>query len=112
MRISLLLLLLNLLPNNRIHSELKHFLDTIHLLTTAFDIYSSHPLRDRGPLLRRDGGKSLRLEEIDAIAFVPQIRFESDENEGRGGAEMEHFRVPLVHDVFERIGTIDGEADE
>lgn len=71
------------------------------------------------------------LEEVDACALGAEVGFESDEDEGGVGAEVEDFGVPLgagvsvwgfgraggggaylVHYVLQGVGAVDGEADE
>ena len=107
----------------------ENLMDAGHLLTTALHVESTHLLGDRLALVCRDWSQSLGLEEVNAGALVAQVRFEAEEDDGRGWAEMEHFGVPLnlcqsmrpsiesgqtnlVHDVLERVGAIDCEADK
>ena len=125
-----LLLLTNLEPNGRIHRELKDFVHTFHLFAAALDVGSTHTVCYRPALFGGDGRKALRFEEVDAGALRTEIGFEPDEDDGCGGAEVEDFRVPLrsvsiefprsllwpgdylVHDIFQRVWAVDGEADE
>ena len=69
------------------------------------------------------------FKKVDAGSFSSKIRLEADEDEGSVRAKMEDFGVPLsfvlaqerldigwrphlVHDIFQRVGAIDGEADK
>ena len=126
-----LLLHLYLLPHGGIDSELEDFVDAGHLLATAFHVRGTHLPCYVLALFLSDGSQALGLEELDACALVAEIGLETDEDEWSRGTEMEDFGIPLdlllltalfwqycfletylVHDVFERIGAVDGKANE
>ena len=67
----------------------------LHLLARAFHIDCAHLPCHIPPLFLRDWCQTLSLEEIDAGAFVAEIGFQADEDEGRGGAEVEYLGIPL-----------------
>jgi hypothetical protein len=106
----------------------EDFLYTVLLFAAAFHVESTHLPGYSTTLLGGYGCEALCLEQLDTVLLVPQIRFEAKEHEGRRGAEVEDFGVPLVksvgacgmlagesylvHDVFERIRTVNGEAHE
>ena len=71
------------------------------------------------------------FQEIDTSALVAEIGFQADENEGRRWAKVKDFWVPLgkpdqlwksfwwsvrgaylVHHIFQRVGAVDGKANE
>ena len=54
----------------------------------------------------------MRLQQFNTGPLLSEIGFQTDEDERRGRTEVEHFGVPFVHDVFEAVGAVDGEADE
>lgn len=78
---------------------LKDLVDAEHLLAAALHVLGVHLLRDGQPLLRRDGREPLRLEHVDACPLVAEVGLETDEDEGRVGAEVKDFGVPLRQDV-------------
>lgn len=77
-----------------------------------------------------DGGETLRFEKVDASLVGAEIRFQPHEDNWCGWQEVEDFRIPLetirmgvehaafhlgshlVHDIFQRIWTINCKADE
>ncbi len=70
-------------------------LDAAHLLAAALHVRGAHAPRDGSPLLGRHGRQPLRLEQVDARALRAQVRLEADKDDGRRGAEVQHFGVPL-----------------
>ena len=67
----------------------------LHLLARALHIDGAHLPRDIPPLFLGDRCQALGLEEIDTGAFVAEVGFQADEDEGGGRAEVEDFGVPL-----------------
>jgi hypothetical protein len=88
--------LLLLQTDSHIDSELKHVLHADHVLAAALRVYGPHSLGDATALLFGDGGETLGLEELDAVALGAEIGFEAHEDDGGCGAEVEDFGVPLV----------------
>lgn len=86
-------LLLN--ANNSIDGELKNLVNTAHFLAAAFDVFGSHALCDSPSLLWCNRGETLGFEKVNAGAFISEIRFKANEDEGGGWAEMKDFGVPL-----------------
>lgn len=74
---------------------LKNLLDTRHLLAAALHVLRAHLASHREALLCRHGRQALGFEHFDARLFVAQVGFEAHEDEGRVGAEVEDFGVPL-----------------
>ena len=46
------------------------------------------------------------------VVVVPQILLVAHEDDGHVGAEMPHFRRPLLRDILQAVGRIDGEAHQ
>ena len=59
-----------------------------HLFAAALYICGAHASGHGSTLLRSYGCETLCFEEVDAGALSPQIRFQTDKNEGGRGAEM------------------------
>jgi hypothetical protein len=78
-----------------VDGKLKHLVDTGHLFAAALDVSGSHALCDGLALFWGNWCEALGLEELDACAFVAEIGFETDEDEGGCWTEMEDFWVPL-----------------
>lgn len=74
---------------------IENLVDAGHLLTTALHVEGTHLLSDGLALVGGDGSETLGLEEVDAGALVTEIRLETEQDDGSGGAEMEDFGVPL-----------------
>jgi hypothetical protein len=81
--------------NDCVDGKLKHLVDTCHLFAAALDVGGSHALCDSLALFWGNWCEALGLEELDACAFVAEVGFETDEDEGGCWTEMEDFRVPL-----------------
>lgn len=81
--------------HHRQDGALKDLLDALHLLAAALHVLRTHLLGHGQPLLRGDGREALCLEHVDARLPVAQVRLEADEDEGRVGAEVQDFGVPL-----------------
>lgn len=81
--------------DNCVDGKLKHLVDAGHFFAAALDVSSSHALCDGLALFGGDWCEALCLEELDACAFVTEIGFEADEDEGGCWTEMEDFWVPL-----------------
>ena len=71
-----------------------------HLLARALNIRCPHLPSNVLALLLRDRRQALGFEEIDAGAFGAEVGFQANEDEGRGGAEVEDFGVPLEEKVL------------
>ena len=84
-----------LMSHSRINRHIENLMHAVHLLAAAFDIGRTHLLGDALSLLRRYRGETLGLEQVDTLAFRAQIGFETDEDEGCCGAEVEDFGIPL-----------------
>lgn len=70
---------------------------TRHLFAAAFNVCRPHLTCDILALLGGDRGQALRLQEIDAGAFVAEIRLEANKEQGRCWAEMKDFGIPLEY---------------
>ena len=81
--------------DGRVDGQLEDVVDALHLFTTALHVHGAHAFRHGLALFRRDGSETLRFQEVDAGSFRAEIGFEPDEDQRGGGAEVEHFRVPL-----------------
>ena len=81
--------------NDDIDRQLEDAVHALHLLAAALDVGGAHAGRDRLALFRGDGGEALGLEQVDAGAFGAEVGFQAHEDEGRGGAEVQDFGVPL-----------------
>lgn len=81
--------------DDRVDGKLKHLVDTSHFFAAALDVSGPHALRDSLALFGRDWCQALGFEELDTCAFVAEVGFEADEDEGGCWTEMEHFWVPL-----------------
>ena len=90
-----LFLQLDLLPHRGVDCELKDFVDALCLFAAAFDVNSSHTLRDGLALFWCNGREALSFEQVDTRALRPEVRFEPDEDKRGGGTKVEHFGVPL-----------------
>jgi hypothetical protein len=83
------------LGNDGVDGDLEDLVDTSHLFTTAFHVEGAHLLGHSLTLMVCDGGKSLSSEKVDAGTLVAQVGLETEEDDGRGWAEVEDFRIPL-----------------
>ncbi len=77
------------------NGSVENFLYTYFFLTAAFHVSGSHLFSYRSPLIRCDGCKALRTEELNAAWLVPKIGFEPEKNDRRSRTEVKDFRVPL-----------------
>lgn len=118
-----------LVANSHCDGHVEDVFDTVLLFTTALHVHGAHLLGYSPALVGSDGGEALGLEQLDAVLLVAQIGFEPKEHERRCRAEVEDLWIPLgvlsavrlggasggaylVHDILERVGAVDGEADE
>ena len=51
-------------------------------------------------------------QSLDCIGVVAEILLAANEQEGRVGAEVAHLGHPFLRHVLERVGAVDGEADQ
>ncbi|KYN30894.1 hypothetical protein ALC56_14706 [Trachymyrmex septentrionalis] len=64
-----------------------------------------------GPTLLRLNWLLFHLAELlDGIRIIAQVFFVSNKDNGHVWAEVLHLRCPLLGNVLQGIGTIDGEA--
>ena len=92
---------------------LKHLANTLAGLGGALEVADGADLLSDGhALLGRDGALAGLAELLDNLGVVAEILLASDEDDGQVLAEVEHFRDPLFLDVVERVGRVDGKADE
>jgi hypothetical protein len=89
----------NLLSHSCVDCKLENVIYTSHFLAAAFDVHGIHAFCDGLALLWGYRSETLGFEEVDAGAFGTEVGFEPNENEGRCGAEVENFRVPLYVEV-------------
>ena len=68
---------------------------TVHLLGRAFHVHCAHLVGDGAALGLGHWSQALRFEEFDARSFRAQVGLEAAEDDGRRGAEVQHFGVPL-----------------
>jgi hypothetical protein len=88
--------------NGGVDSKLKDLVYPPPLLAAALDICGAHSLGHRLALFRRHRRQALSFQELNAGSLGPQIRLQPNQDDGSGGTEMEHFRVPLhTHSVSE-----------
>lgn len=78
-----------------VDGKLKHLVDAGHFFAAALNVSGSHALCDGLALFWGDWCEALGLEELNACAFVAEVGFETDEDEGCRWTEMEDFGVPL-----------------
>jgi hypothetical protein len=64
--------------NYGIDSQLEYVVDAGHFLAAAFDVGSSHALRNSLALLWRNWCQPLRFEKLDACALVAKVRLEAN----------------------------------
>ena len=92
---------------------LKHLADTLSSLGGALEVSDGANLLGNGhTLFGRDRTLAGLSELLDNLGVMSQILLATDEDDGQVLAEVEHFRDPLFLHVVERIGRVDGEADE
>lgn len=77
----------------------------------------SSPYADTAPrfethLLRRHGSLARPPQLVDRLGVIPEVLLAADEDDRQARAEVEDFGDPLLLDVVERVGRVDGEADE
>lgn len=82
-----------------VDGQFEDLVYTTHLLTAALHILCSHALSHRLTLLGRHRGQTLSFEQFDTGALCAEVRLQTDQDKGGGGAEMEYLGVPLVPKV-------------
>lgn len=85
-----------LVADGHCNCHVKDLFYTILLFAAAFHVCSTHLLGDCAALLGGYRRQSLGFKELDAVLFVAQVRFQAEEHEGCGGAEVKDFGVPLA----------------
>jgi hypothetical protein len=118
-----------LVANRHCDCHVEDVLYAVLLFRTALHVHGAHLLGDSAALLWGYGCEALGLEQLDAVPLVAEVGFEAEEHDGCRGAEVEDLRVPLdpvssgkqlgvyrwthlVHNVFQRVGAVNGKADE
>jgi len=92
---------------------LEDFPNAFACTSRALEIVScADLLGDCLALLGSDRALGRPTEVVEGLGVPPEILLASDEDNRQAGAKVHHFRDPLFLDVFQRVGTIDGEADE
>lgn len=91
----------------------KDFADALAGLGGALEVSDGADLLcDGHALFGRDGALGGLAEFVDDLGVVSEVLFAADEDDGEVLAEVEHFGDPLFLHVVERVGRVDGEADE
>lgn len=101
------------LNERRTGSVLKHLTNALASLGGALEITdSTNLLRNSHTLLGGNGALTGLAKLLDNLGVVTQILLASNQDDGKVLAEVEHLGDPLLLDVVERVGRVDGEADE
>ena len=114
--------------NSNVDRSVEDLVHAVHLFGRALHVHGAHLVRDCAALLLCDGCQALRFEELDAGSLVAQVGFQAAEDDGSCWAEVQDLGIPLVlvsrslngdakfaylvKHILERVGTIDGKADE
>lgn len=94
-------------------SVLKDFPNTLASLGRALEITDGTNLLGNSHTLLGGNGTLAGLAEfVDDLRVVSEILLATDKDDGQVLAEVKNFRNPLLLDVVERIGRVDGEADK
>lgn len=94
-------------------SVLKHLTNTFAGLGRALEVADGTDLLSNGHTFLGGNGTLARLSKlVDNLGIVTKILLASDEDDGEVLAKVEHFRDPLFLNIVERIGRVDGKADE
>ncbi len=119
-----------LVPDGHGDGRVEYLVHAAHLFGAALHVDGAHALGDGAALLGGYGRQALGFEQVDAGFLVAEVGFQTAEDDGRCGAKVEDFGVPLgrvsgefgvengerrnylVHNVLERVRAVDGEADE
>jgi hypothetical protein len=79
------------------NSRIEDLVHTNVLLGRTLHVASAHPVGNHLTLSWCDRRQSLGFEEIDAGFLVAEVGFQTAEDDGCCGAEVEDFGVPLLH---------------
>jgi len=92
---------------------LEHLADTLVGLGRALEVLVGvDPLPESLTLFGGNGLLAGLAELLDGLGVVAQILLAANEDNWDVTAEVENLRVPLLGNVVERIGGVDGEADQ
>lgn len=69
-------------------------------------------MASRTHLLASDGPLARPPQLIDSLGVIPEILLAAHKDDGETRAEVKNLGDPLLLNVVERIGRVDGEADE
>ncbi|GMR49156.1 hypothetical protein PMAYCL1PPCAC_19351, partial [Pristionchus mayeri] len=108
-----LALLLFLLLQCRLRRLLEHLADTLLVLGGALQIGECSDLLCDGSSLLGFHRLLLHLLQLtDRLGVVAEILLVADQDDGDIRAEVTHLGRPLLGDILERVGRVDGEAHE
>lgn len=92
---------------------LEHFADAFVGLGRALEVLErADLLADVFGLLRSHGLLRSLVQLLDGLLVVAQVLLAADEDDGQALTEVQNLGNPLLLDVVERIGRVNGEADE
>jgi len=92
--------------------ERKHILHPTARLRGALDIFGTNFTCDFRALLGRDRRLALCAKHTSRIVVPAEIRLGCDEDERRSLAKVRYLGVPLVLDICETDGKVNGKHDE
>ena len=92
---------------------LKHLTNALSGLGRAFKVSNgTNLLGNSHTLLSRDWALAGLAELVNNLGIVSKILLAANKDGGQVLAEVKNFRNPFLLNVVERVGRVDGEADE
>ena len=92
---------------------LKHLPDTLTRLGRALEVPDrTNLLCYSHTLLGANGALTSLSQLVDNLGVVTQVLLASNEDDGQVLAKVKHLGDPFFLNVVERVGRVDGKADE